>query len=213
MRILTMAGTVPANSNLPTFDEVFPALIAPNLVKYQDGFSTHTAGSIAGKTLPYATAGAQTWTSSAQSDCVPDADGGYISPTGTSDRFHTITNAANGVTMGRFVWGASVSGAIGLVFRFTDTSNTMRVAITPTTVAIQSRTSGSTTTVTSTGFVPVVGQEYSLKVTYDDDDLISLYIDGVLYLSATSANHNTATKTGVYFTGLTTHKCLEFACG
>jgi hypothetical protein len=153
--------------------------------------------------IPETDLGGTGWTGSSGTYVVDSASGAAKNTvtTGTTWSYRFIGGAADGRLICNM--GGSTNGRIGLCFRASDDNNLIRfqtrLGDTATGSQLIKRIAGVETTIatiTGVGSVPAVNGAFKTEIVLDGND-ISVYIDGVLILSATESALNTNTKVGI----------------
>lgn len=212
MKIVTMAGSVPASSSLPRFSDLYPSLISPEKLKVVDGFSAHAAGALAGKSPPVSSIAGLVWGVTGASVPVdPTLDGGVV------------TGGVGGLNVGHLNLGRTSyellgtfrrqdNGIIGMALRFNPaTSDRVTFYFDGAVNAINLIASGGPL-LRQVAFNPAVGESFKLRAVVTPTQL-TVYNNGTLVMDTANSAHNTNTHAGIIFNGSTTSRCLEFVVG
>lgn len=98
----------------------------------------------------------------------------------------------------------------GILFRYTDTNNFLRLVLQDGILILQKRDTGVTTTVASTGITRTVNNIY--KVQYSGSTIMA-YVNGVRFINTTSTFNTSATSVGFIGSNSTTGRMDNFFVG
>ncbi|WP_237886013.1 hypothetical protein [Pseudomonas sp. PGPR40] len=200
MKQILRAGIVPANSNLPRWEEVYPNLIRPDLVKITDTFTDHS-GVLSGRAVENnLIVPGGTW-SAAAAVAVADGCAKMTAVTGPLGAVG-ITSMGTGVKgqiMVRVKWGET-GGYVGMVFRMTSSNGAhWRALLGNTGIQLQERDAvGGGIRSRTAPFTPVIGQFYDLKVTFDEG-LIVLTCNGLSVEYTDGVSNQEKVSAGLFF--------------
>lgn len=202
MKQILRDGIVPANSNLPKWEEVFPNLIRPDKVKISDSFTAHPGALLNRPVENDVVVVGGLWSAGASLQ-VSAADGGYVWGTALTTTLGNpaavvIGTGVAGQVMCRIKWG-EIGGFAGLVFRFSSASNPhWRALLGNGLLQLQERGTGAAgVRAVTTPIDLVVGEYYDLIVKFDGDSIIATCGEhSVAYANGTSNQGNTSA--GIY---------------
>ena len=199
MKQILRDGVVPANSNLPLWETVYPGLIRPDKIKISDTF-TLNPGAISGRAVEndLITPGG-TWAGAAAMTVA----GGCAKMTAVTTTLGAvaITSLGTGVkgeAMIHAKWGET-GGFVGMCFRMTASNGAhWRALMSNTTLQLQER-DGVAAGIRSVTvpFAPVIGQFYDLHVTWDVG-LIRLTCNGVSVQYTDGTSNQEKVNAGIF---------------
>lgn len=180
MKQILRDGVVPSNSKLPKWEEVFPNLIRPDLVKLSDSF-TNNVGALSLRPVENdLIVPGSTWAAAA---AMTVADGcakmTAVTTTLGAVGITSIGTGVKGQIMARVKWG-EVGGYVGIVFRMASSSGPhWRALLGNTGIQLQERGAGAAGLRSiTTAFTPVIGEFYDLMLNFDNG-LITLTCNGL----------------------------------
>jgi|GEM_PF-6675142 len=183
--VITLNGTVPSDSVLPRFSDLYPNLIAPNQIIANDSLERTPTVDITDSSIDGA------WAEivggfSAQSDgAYGDLDASNIAVIDSSNadvKFQVDVEQANSL--------------VGIAFRVQDASNYIRYVVGNTTSVLQVVTAGSAASV-SPGVALVGSAPHTLKVVVSGNS-VKCFDNGTQTFAATIPDFNAETQHGIF---------------
>lgn len=208
MKLVILAGTVPADSILPKFSDLFPSIIRPDKVTVYDGFTKSTPAVLGGSVTDV---GEKQWLQAGTNPTiVPDSDGGYVESVSTTVTLDS--GLANCEIYLKIRLTASAS-TVGTRFRFASSTNTWQAVIWPASnsVTVTRIVDGTATVVATYPIIIIPSKVYELKIRLSGSNITTI-CDGVTLGTVEDAAHSSNTRHGL-FAGGAGYRWMEFAVG
>lgn len=171
MLVTQQAGTVPAGTTLPLWEDVFKSQVDPNKKTIYDDFKSNL-GAMGGRT----TSG-KTWTALGAGGALWTVYNGYAAQSSASSSSRVLLpHATSGKYCGIFEWQA---GYIALLIRSADTNNYHQIALNNTGLYYTKYVAGVTTILATKVLTMTAGKTYAVGVEWTETN-IKIYIDDVL---------------------------------
>lgn len=212
MKIITQSGTVSTTSKLPTFNNVFPALIEPSKVVLHDLFETGVGSVLNNRSLDKG----GVWTVLGGGNIpLTVKESGYISMNSTGIARAYTEHKTSGRVYAAIEFGSGMS-TVGLFFRWAGQSDTFELTLSYTqkNVVLKKMVSGVTTALTGQAVNQVdleSGTTYHVGVEYTETGF-KVYIDDTLIYDIEDSSLSNNTGVGLYIAG-ESNKVWEFAAG
>lgn len=206
MKVVLLSGTVPNDTVLPKFSDVFPTLIEPQKVRVYDSFNR--AGLLGGSTTDV---GGKLWGSVGTNPAtVADVDGGYAESASTTV---TIDSGLSDCEIYLKLRLSGTASTVGSRFRFASGANTWECVIWRASNAITlTKIVGGVSTQVATYPITIISNKvYELRITMLGP-AITVACDGVVLGSVSDSAHSGNTHHGLYASA-TGYRWLEFAVG
>ncbi|GEM_PF-6638611 len=179
MLITQQAGTVPADSTIPKWEDAFKSLVDPNKKTIFDDFKTNL-GPLNGRVT-----NGKTWTALGSSGQLWTVYNGYAAQSSASSACRALLpHAKSGKYCGILEWN---EGYIGLLIRAADASNLHQIVLNSTGLFYTKIVAGVSTTLATKGLTMTAGKTYSLGVEWTETN-IKVYIDDVLAADITDTD-------------------------
>lgn len=217
MKLTTMSGQVPADSILPLFTDIHPALVDPLNFSIVDGFTQARATLANG--LPDVGPEGVVWSSGAGFAVTAGSDEGYV--TGATNQTINL-GVSDGKVTAVIRWGTT--SYVGVLLRYVDANNYIRATISAAAgIFAEKRVAGVNTTLLTQAQAMVTGRLYAIGATFIGDQ-ITIAVedlrdpadgarpDPVICDPLTVSDLQSATIVGIAG-GHSGHRILEFVAG
>lgn len=171
MLITQQAGTVPAGTTLPLWEDTFKSQVDPNKKTIYDDFKSNL-GAMGGRT----TSG-KTWTALGVGGALWTVYNGYAAQSSSSSSSRILLpHAKSGKACQLVEWN---EGYIGLLIRAADANNYHQIAINSSGLYYTKYVSSVTTILATKGLTMTAGKTYVVGVEWTETN-VKIYIDDVL---------------------------------
>lgn len=208
MKLVILAGTVPSDSILPKFSDLFPAIIRPDKVVIYDGFTKLSPAALGGSVTDV---GEKQWLQAGTNPTiVPGDDGGYVESAATTV---TLDSGLADCEIYLKIRNTTNASYVGTRFRYGSTSNTWQAIFWPASnsVTVTKIVGGTQTVMATYPIVIIPNNVYELKLRLNGSEITTV-LDGQTLGTISDSAHAANTRHGL-FAGGAGYRWMDFAVG